>query len=373
MSIFLSVRSWIAGACLCCVAISATATDYHINVLATGLDKPWSIAELPAQQGFLVTEKSGQLLRLSRDGSVSTISGTPEVYFKSQGGLLDVVTDPAFTDNQRIYLSYAGGDEDSNRTTVASARLVDQQLEDVSVILEVNPSKAKAAHYGGKLAFLPDGSLLVSVGEGFEYREQAQSLDSEMGKLLRILPDGTVPADNPFPDRAPRVYSFGHRNPQGLAVDQASGTIWMTEHGPKGGDELNRIVAGNNYGWPAITYGVDYSGAIISPYTEAEGMEQPVVHWVPSIALSGLAIYRADGFPDWDGSLLIGALKDQKLYRLATTESGFEQTEPFPDVTGRIRDVRIASDGSIVALSDEGSVYQILPGSENDHKGASHD
>jgi len=373
MSIFLSVRSWIAGACLCCLAISATATDYHINVLATGLDKPWSIAELPAQQGFLVTEKSGQLLRLNRDGSVSTISGTPEVYFKSQGGLLDVVTDPAFTDNQTIYLSYAGGDEDSNRTTVASARLVDQQLEDVSVILEVNPSKAKSAHYGGKLAFLADGSLLVSVGEGFEYREQAQSLDSEMGKLLRILPDGTAPADNPFPDRAPRVYSFGHRNPQGLAVDQASGTIWMTEHGPKGGDELNRIVAGNNYGWPAITYGVDYSGAIISPYTEAEGMEQPVVHWVPSIALSGLAIYRADGFPDWDGSLLIGALKDQKLYRLAPTESGFEQTEPFPDVTGRIRDVRIASDGSIVALSDEGSVYQILPGSENDHKGARHD
>jgi len=373
MSIFLSVRFWIAGACLCCIAISAMATDYHINVLATGLDKPWSIAELPAQQGFLVTEKSGQLLRLSRDGSVSTISGTPEVYFKSQGGLLDVVTDPAFTDNQTIYLSYAGGDEDSNRTTVASARLVDQQLEDVSVILEVNPSKAKAAHYGGKLAFLADGSLLVSVGEGFEYREQAQSLDSEMGKLLRILPDGTAPADNPFPDRAPRVYSFGHRNPQGLAVDQASGTIWMTEHGPKGGDELNRIVAGNNYGWPAITYGVDYSGAIISPYTEAEGMEQPVVHWVPSIALSGLAIYRADGFPDWDGSLLIGALKDQKLYRLAPTESGFEQTEPFPDVTGRIRDVRIASDGSIVALSDEGSVYQILPGSENDHKGARHD
>jgi len=373
MSIFLSVRSSIAGACLCCIAISAMATDYHINVLATGLDKPWSIAELPAQQGFLVTEKSGQLLRLNRDGSVSTISGTPEVYFKSQGGLLDVVTDPAFTDNQTIYLSYAGGDEDSNRTTVASARLVDQQLEDVSVILEVNPSKAKAAHYGGKLAFLADGSLLVSVGEGFEYREQAQSLDSEMGKLLRILPDGTAPADNPFPDRAPRVYSFGHRNPQGLAVDQASGTIWMTEHGPKGGDELNRIVAGNNYGWPAITYGVDYSGAIISPYTEAEGMEQPVVHWVPSIALSGLAIYRADGFPDWDGSLLIGALKDQKLYRLAPTESGFEQTEPFPDVTGRIRDVRIASDGSIVALSDEGSVYQILPGSENDHKGARHD
>ena len=198
-----------------------------------GLDKPWSLAELPDQQGFLVTEKSGQLLKLGADGAVSVVTGTPEVYFKSQGGLLDVIIDPAFSSNQRIFLSYAAGDGDSNRTTVASARLTDQGLQDLTVILEVNPAKAKAAHYGGKLAFLPDGSLLVSVGEGFEYREQAQALDSELGKLLRILPDGTAPSDNPFPEQAPRVYSYGHRNPQGLAVDPVTGTLWMTEHGPQ--------------------------------------------------------------------------------------------------------------------------------------------
>lgn len=356
-----SPRQILATTCLLCLCLSASAADYHINILATGLDKPWSLAELPDQQGFLVTEKSGRLLKLGTDGTVSVVSGTPEVYFKSQGGLLDVILDPAFSSNQRIFLSYAAGDGDSNRTTVASARLTDQGLQDLTVILEVNPAKAKAAHYGGKLAFLPDGSLLVSVGEGFEYREQAQALDSELGKLLRIHPDGTAPSDNPFPEKAPRVYSYGHRNPQGLAVDPVTGTLWMTEHGPKGGDELNRIEPGNNYGWPAITYGVDYSGAIISPYTEADGMEQPVVHWVPSIALSGLAVYRSEAFPLWDGSLLIGALKDQKLYRLTPNDTSFDQSEPFPDVTGRIRDVRVLSDGSIAAVSDEGSVYHIRP------------
>ena len=356
-----SPRQILATACLLCLCLSASAADYHINILATGLDKPWSLAELPDQQGFLVTEKSGQLLKLGADGAVSVVTGTPEVYFKSQGGLLDVIIDPAFSSNQRVFLSYAAGDGDSNRTTVASARLTDQGLQDLTVILEVNPAKAKAAHYGGKLAFLPDGSLLVSVGEGFEYREQAQALDSELGKLLRIHPDGAAPSDNPFPEKAPRVYSYGHRNPQGLAVDPLTGTLWMTEHGPKGGDELNRIEPGNNYGWPAITYGVDYSGAIISPYTEADGMEQPVVHWVPSIALSGLAVYRSEAFPLWDGSLLIGALKDQKLYRLTPNDTGFDQSEPFPDVTGRIRDVRVLSDGSIAAVSDEGSVYHIRP------------
>ena len=202
---------------------------------------------------------------------------------------------------------------------------------------------------------------MVSVGEGFEYREQAQSLDSELGKLLRIRSDGSPPPDNPFPDAAPRVYSYGHRHSQGLAVDDTDGTIWMTEHGPKGGDELNRIEAGNNYGWPAITYGVDYSGAIISPYTEAEGMEQPVTYWVPSIATSGLAIYRGDGFAGWQGSLLIGALKDEKLYRLAPDGQGFSQSEPFPEVTGRVRDVRVLADGSIAAVTDEGAFYRIAP------------
>jgi len=352
------VKTVLLGAMIL-ATFSLEAANYQVTTITDELEQPWSIAELPDNNGFLVTEKTGRLLHIDNKGNTTTISGTPKVFFKSQGGLLDVILDPEFANNQRLYLSYSGGDADTNRTTVVRAKLSADLLSDSEVILEVQPSKKKAAHFGGKLAFLPDGTLLLSVGEGFEYREQAQSLNSELGKLLRINSDGTAPTDNPFPDVAPRIYSYGHRNPQGLVVDPVEGTIWMAEHGPKGGDELNRIVPGTNYGWPAITYGLDYSGAIISPYTEAEGMAQPVMYWVPSIATSGLAIYRGTAFPGWDGSLLTGALVDQKLYRLAPEGDGFVQSEPFPEVTGRVRDVRVLSDGSIAVLTDEGAFFHI--------------
>jgi glucose/arabinose dehydrogenase len=340
-------------------ALPLEAADYQVNTITDTLEQPWSIAELPEGNGFLITEKAGRLLHVDHSGNATTIDGTPAVFFKSQGGLLDVALDPEFASNQQLYLSYSGGDANTNRTTVMRAKLSSDLLSDSEIILEVQPSKKKAAHFGGKLAFLPDGTLLLSVGEGFEYREQAQSLNSELGKLLRINRDGSAPTSNPFPQVAPRVYSYGHRNPQGLVVDPEDGTIWMAEHGPKGGDELNRIIPGTNYGWPAITYGLDYSGAIISPYTEAEGMAQPVMYWVPSIATSGLAIYRGMAFTGWDGSLLTGALVDQKLYRLSPEANGFVQSEPFPEVTGRVRDVRVLSDGSIAVLTDEGTFFHI--------------
>ena len=340
-------------------ALPLEAADYQVNTITDTLEQPWSIAELPEGNGFLITEKAGRLLHVDHSGNATTIDGTPAVFFKSQGGLLDVALDPEFASNQQLYLSYSGGDANTNRTTVMRAKLSSDLLSDSEIILEVQPSKKKAAHFGGKLAFLPDGTLLLSVGEGFEYREQAQSLNSELGKLLRINRDGSAPTSNPFPQVAPRVYSYGHRNPQGLVVDPEDGTIWMAEHGPKGGDELNRIIPGTNYGWPAITYGLDYSGAIISPYTEAEGMAQPVMYWVPSIATSGLAIYRGKAFTGWDGSLLTGALVDQKLYRLSPEANGFVQSEPFPEVTGRVRDVRVLSDGSIAVLTDEGTFFHI--------------
>ena len=340
-------------------ALPLEAADYQVNTITDTLEQPWSIAELPEGNGFLITEKAGRLLHVDHSGNATTIDGTPAVFFKSQGGLLDVALDPEFASNQQLYLSYSGGDANTNRTTVMRAKLSSDLLSDSEIILEVQPSKKKAAHFGGKLAFLPDGTLLLSVGEGFEYREQAQSLNSELGKLLRINRDGSAPTSNPFPQVAPRVYSYGHRNPQGLVVDPEDGTIWMAEHGPKGGDELNRIIPGTNYGWPAITYGLDYSGAIISPYTEAEGMAQPVMYWVPSIATSGLAIYRGKAFTGWDGSLLTGALVDQKLYRLSPEGNGFVQSEPFPEVTGRVRDVRVLSDGSIAVLTDEGAFFHI--------------
>ena len=332
---------------------------YQVTSLATGLDQPWSIAAID-KGAFLITEKSGRLVRLEPNGSIISITGIPTVYSASQGGLLEVLPDPAFASNRTIYLSYAGGDKSANRTTVAKGVLKDNTLTDIEIILEIAPEKEGPAHYGGKMAFLPDGTLLVSVGEGFKYREQAQDLDWELGKLLRIHSDGTPPADNPFPSKAPRVYSYGHRNPQGLVYDPATDRILMHEHGPKGGDELNHISAGKNYGWPAITYGVDYSGAVISPFTEAEGMEQPLNYWVPSIGPSGFAIYRGDVFPEWQGDLLLGSLINQEIRRLRLVGDEITLDEAvFPEIKGRVRDVRVLPDGNIVAVTDEGDVFHI--------------
>ena len=340
-------------------ASTSQAQDYQVSTLATGLDKPWSITSIGGS-AFLVTEKSGRLVRLDADGSVTTIEGTPPVYFANQGGLLEVLADPDFVNNKLIYLSYAGGDKSANRTSVVKATLSGDTLRDLETILEVAPDKEGPAHYGGKLAFLPDGTLLVSVGEGYKYREEAQNLDWELGKLLRIHTDGTAPSDNPFPDTAPRVFSYGHRNPQGLVYDEASERILMLEHGPKGGDELNHVVAGRNYGWPAITYGVDYSGAVISPFTEAEGMEQPMTYWVPSIGPSGLAIYHGELFPEWQGHLLLGSLINEEMRRLKVDGTAVIEDEAiFPEIKGRVRDVRVLTDGSIVALTDEGDVFHI--------------
>ena len=335
------------------------AAEYELRTIATGLDKPWSIAEID-ENAFLVTEKGGRLIKLFKDGSITAIKGAPDVYFASQGGLLEVLPDPGFSQNRTVYLSFSGGDKSANRTTVMRAVLDGDTLKNPETILEVSPDKEGPAHYGGKLAFLPDGTLLVSVGEGYKYREEAQNLAWELGKLLRIRPDGTAPSDNPFPEQAPRVYSYGHRNPQGLVYDAQTDRILMMEHGPKGGDELNHIEAGDNYGWPAITYGVDYSGAVISPYTEAEGMQQPLQYWVPSIGPSGLAIYRGKMFPEWQGDLLLGSLINEEMRRLQLRGNEVTEDEAiFQEIKGRVRDVRVLSDGSIVALTDEGDVFHI--------------
>ena len=336
-----------------------SAQNYQVTSLATGLDKPWSIAFID-NGAFLITEKSGRLVRLDADGAITAISNTPEVYYANQGGLLEVLPDPEFATTRTIYLSFAGGDKSANRTTVVKATLDGDALTQSETILEVAPDKEGPAHYGGKLAFLPDDTLLVSVGEGFKYREEAQNLDWELGKLLRINTDGSVPADNPFPEQAPRVFSYGHRNPQGLIYDTDSQRILMMEHGPKGGDELNHIVAGKNYGWPAITYGVDYSGAVISPFTEADGMEQPLNYWVPSIGPSGLAIYRGDLFPEWQGDLLLGSLINREMRRLKLDGDTVVIDEAIiPEISGRVRDVRVLADGSIVAVTDEGDVFHV--------------
>lgn len=342
----------------------AAQSDIEIQTIAEGFDTPWSIAELPNGQGLLVTERPGGLHRVSNSGEIQSISGVPAVFAKRQGGLFDVVLHPKFEANNTIFLAYAAGSEENNRTTVARARLTSNELTDVAVIFEVTPNKKGGGHFGGRMAFLADGTLLLSVGEGYTLREDAQKKESQLGKLLRMTETGEAPADNPFSD-APYVYSYGHRNPQGLIVDGPTQTIWMTEHGPKGGDELNKITAGKNYGWPAITYGVDYSGAIISPFTEAPGMEQPVTYWVPSIATSGLALYTSDAMPNLKGKLLVGGLKAKKVVAVDVSSDEASVSEPFPEIDGRIRDVRALADGSIAVIDEAaGKVIRISAGAD---------
>ena len=343
-------------------------TGYKVTEIAKRLDHPWSIAFLP-EGSLLVTERAGRL-RLIKGGSLLPlpIGGVPAVHTGSQAGLFDIVLHPNFAQNNVIFLTYAAGTDVANGTQVARARFDGGVLRDLQVIFKAMPLKAGDNHYGGRMAFLPDGTFALTIGEGFEYREKAQDLASDLGKIVRLNEDGSVPQDNPFigltPAR-PEIYTLGHRNPQGLIFDTQSGRLYETEHGPRGGDELNIIVAHKNYGWPVITYGMDYSGAYVSPYTQRPGLEQPVIYWTPSIAPSGLAMYRGDKFPAWKGDLFVGALAFKHLRRVHLDEHGnvVEQEELLNDLHRRIRDVRAAPDGYLYVCTDEadGRVLRLEP------------
>jgi glucose/arabinose dehydrogenase len=341
---------------------------YRVTEIATGLDHPWSMAFLP-DGAILVTERVGRL-RLIAGGRLlaAPIDGVPAVHTGSQAGLFDVVLHPDFAVNHLIYLTYAAGTNAANGTQVARARLDGQSLKDLVVIFRAAPLKDTNNHFGGRMAFLPDGSFALTLGEGFEYREKAQDLSSDLGKIVRLHDDGSIPADNPFLRQEgvrPEIYSWGHRNPQGLAFDPVSGRLYETEHGPRGGDELNIIEARRNYGWPVITYGMDYSGAYVSPYTARAGLEQPVIYWTPSIAPSGLAIYHGDQFPAWRGDLFVGALAFKHLRRVhldaAGNVAGEEQL--LVDLNERIRDVRAPADGYLYVCTDDsqGRVLRLEP------------
>jgi len=347
------------------VSTTVQSADYRHEIITQDLHHPWSVAQLP-DHSFLVSERDGQLLHIPAEGGAGrTVKGVPETYVAGQGGFFDVLLHPDFARNRLVYLSFAHGTPDSNGTAVVRGRLGDTGLEDVTRILLVQDSKDTPQHYAARMLFLSDGTLLVATGDGFNYREQAQNLNSELGKVLRINDDGSVPADNPFTASArPRIFTYGHRNTQGLALDADSGTIYLHEHGPKGGDELNVLRAGNNYGWPAITYGVDYNGAYVSPFTELPGMEQPLHYWLPSIAPSGMAWYGGDRFPEWRGDLFVGALVDQEVRRLDMEQGAILQEEPlFSELNARIRDVYSADDGYLYLLTDseQGALVRIMP------------
>jgi glucose/arabinose dehydrogenase len=344
---------------------------FALEEVAGGLSHPWGLAFLP-DGAMLVTERRGRL-RLVADGRVSPpIAGVPAVYAQSQGGLLDVALDPAHADNGLVYLAYAEPGDGGAGTAVARGRLVRREgmarLEGVEVIFRQVPKVSGGQHFGCRLVFDRAGHLYVALGERNK-KAPAQDLASDLGKVVRINLDGSVPADNPFVGRSgarPEIWSYGHRNIQGAALDPATGRLWTVEHGARGGDEINVPEPGRNYGWPVITHGVDYSGARIGVGKEAPGMEQPLYYWVPSIAPSGLAFYDGDAFPEWKGDVFVGALKDEMLVRL-DREGGriVGEERMLQGKLGRIRDVRAGPDGSLYLLTDEasGGIWRLSPAS----------
>lgn len=359
----LAQRLGLAVLCACSAWVSAA--DYKIVTLAENLVQPWSLAFLP-DGSMLVTELEGRLRRLSADGELGEpIEGVPDVLYASQGGLFDVVLHPKFERNGLLFLSFAQGEPTLNATRVVRARLEGNKLVNLREVITLD-EKFAPAHYGGRMLFDNDGRLLLTSGDGFDLREEAQNLGSLLGKVLRLDVDGTAPLDNPFvgEEGARReVYTYGHRNPQGLTLDRISGAVVLHEHGPRGGDEVNVLQAGKNYGWPAITHGIDYTGAHVSPFKEWPGMEQPLHVWVPSIAPSGLAVYRGKIFPQWRGDLLVGALVDREVRRLTMQDGKIVSEESmFAELDARIRDVRVDHAGYIYLLTDgrgDGKVLRV--------------
>lgn len=342
-----------------------------VTVIKKGLDHPWGLVFLPDQKGMLVTERPGRLRVLKSDGSVSNpIAGLPDVYNRSQGGLMDVALSPSFAEDRLIYLSYSegGGEDDKAGTAVGRGTLSADmtRVEGFTVIFRQEPKLSTGAHFGSRLVFDQQGYLFIALGENNQ-RITAQALDKLQGKLVRIKADGTVPNDNPFVDQSgarPEIWSYGHRNQQGAALNPWTGQVWTNEHGPRGGDEVNIPLAGKNYGWPVATHGINYS---YTPIPEAKGKdvpgtEQPLYVWEKSPGVSGMAFYSADQFPAWKNSLFIGALAQENLIRLQLEGNKVVHEERLLEEKGaRIRDVRQGPDGYLYVLTDssEGEVLKI--------------
>lgn len=346
--------------------INGQAVAVEAEIVASGLENPWSVAFLPDGR-FLVTERPGRLRIISAQGVLSEpIEGVPAVLDDGQGGLLGVALHPRFSENRRIFLSFAEPRKGGSGTAVFSGILTDRALEDGRVIFRQMPTIKSTAHFGGRLVFAPDGSLFVTLGERFSERDQAQNLANTLGKLVRIHEDGSIPSDNPFAKNggAPEIWSYGHRNMQGAAINPATGKIWTLEHGAKGGDEINIPQAGKNYGWPIITYGVDYSGLPIGEGSKKAGMEQPIYYWNPSIAPSGMTFYTGDKYPGWTGDVFVGALAGRHLSHLDVEGDAIMGEEKLlTELGARIRDVGQGLDGYLYVLIDDadGSLLRLRP------------
>src|SRR5262245_20981000 len=326
-----------------------------VQTIAKGLEHPWSLAFLPDKR-MLVTERPGRLRVVGPDSRVSEpLTGVPQVYASGQGGLLDVALSPTFDQDRLVYLSFAESGEGGAGTAVARGRLGERGLENTQVIWRQQPKVSGSNHWGSRIVFRPDGTLFVTLGERFNHSERAQDLSATLGKIVRINPDGSAPPDNPFVNRAgalAEIWSYGHRNVQAATLHPETGQLWTVEHGARGGDELNHPEPGKNYGWPVISYGVEYSGFKIGVGTARQGMEQPVYYWDPVIAPSGATFYTGEAFPDWRGDLLVGSLSPGGLVRLRLAGGRVIEETRYPIDDGRVRNVRQAPDGGLYLLTD---------------------
>jgi glucose/arabinose dehydrogenase len=372
-----SARPAIVAAVLAMTAVTASGPAFavdetyttekakiRVTTLAAGLKNPWGLAELP-DGGFLVTEKSGNLRFVTSGGKLSEpMKGVPKVDSRGQGGLLDVALDPQFQRNRLIYISYSEPGETGNSTAVARGVLGADggTLSDLKVIFSQKPKVGSTRHFGSRLVFDREGHLFIGLGERSDeqFRNQAQKLDSHLGKVIRIRPDGLVPEDNPFVNRTgalPEIWSYGHRNIQGAALNPETGMLWINEHGPRGGDEINIPEAGRNYGWPVVSYGVNYDGTPVGTGKQkAEGMEDPIYYWTPVIGSSGMTFYTGSAIPGWKGSLFNGGLVTKNIVRLELDGTRVVHEERMLDDLGqRIRTVIQGQDGALYLLTDESS------------------
>jgi glucose/arabinose dehydrogenase len=369
------LKVWSAAAALSLVFSPATAQTYKssagqlkVETVVSGLANPWAFVFLPDGR-MLVTERPGRLRIASTDGKLSApLPGLPKMFVLSQGGLHDLALDRNFTQNKTIYFCFAEPHEGGGgHTALARARLAADRLEDVKVIFRQDGPPSSGRHFGCRIVQTPDNNLILTMGDHGSYPKEAQNLANHVGKTVRVRPDGSVPDDNPFVERKdakPEIWTYGNRNVQGAALHPVTGRVWAHEHGPQGGDEINILEKGKNYGWPVIGYGVNYGGAKIHEETAKPGMEQPIKYWVPSIAPSGMAFYQGSLFPAWRGNLLVGALRDQMLVRLSLDGEKVTGEERFlQGLRERIRDVRVGPDGAIYLATDSsnGRILRVKP------------
>jgi glucose/arabinose dehydrogenase len=364
---------------MCCVVLTATAfaqqpkkqledstQSYEYQLVTKGVDIPWGMTWLE-NKTILVSDRKGELRVISKGMLLNEkVTGLPDLRAQGQGGLLDVAVDPNYADNNIIYFSYSGleGEGDGAHTSVMRAKLQNLKLTEQTVIFEGGPNTTKGQHYGSRLTFDKQGYLYISSGDRGDRDVNPQRLDRDAGKIHRINRDGSIPKDNPFVGQEganPSIYSYGHRNPQGMAMHPVTGDIWTHEHGPKGGDEINIILKGANYGWPIISYGVNYSGSSFTELTEKEGMQQPDWYWTPSIAPSGMTFVTSDVYPDWKGKIIVGSLKFAYLVALELEgDKVLSQEILFPGI-GRVRNVVQGADGYIYVATDGSGIFKIVP------------